>query len=59
MPKATDWKGVRTTKTSVELPEATWKAAKIRALEEGRNLQEVIADALAEYLKKPSKGGKR
>jgi metal-responsive CopG/Arc/MetJ family transcriptional regulator len=51
-------KGVETVKTSVELPEDLWRAAKILAMDEKKNLQEVIADALRNHLK-AKKGGKK
>jgi hypothetical protein len=51
--------GVSTVKTSVELPEDLWAAAKIRAVHDKTNLQDVIAAALREYLKLARKGGKR
>ena len=46
-------------KTSLSLPEELWRAAKIRALDEGKNLQEVLADALREYLKTKRKEEKK
>lgn len=46
-------------KTSIEIPEELWTAAKIRAVREKTNLQDVIAAALRGYLGvKPKKGGK-
>jgi len=51
--------GVRTMKTSIEIPEEVWTAAKIRAVQEKTNLQDVIADALRQYLKLGKKGGKK
>ena len=39
-------------KTSLKLPRKLWRAAHIRALDDGTQLQEVIARALAAYLKK-------
>lgn len=57
--KASDWgKGVETVRTSIEIPEELWKAAKFRAVEEKKNLQDVIADALRVYLK-AKKGGRK
>jgi hypothetical protein len=44
-----------TAKTSVRLPRELWRAAHIRALDEGRDLQDVIASALQAYLKTPLK----
>jgi hypothetical protein len=57
--KKTDWgRGVMAVKkTSLQLPEAIWKSVKIRAVEEGRNVQELVAEALKDYLRK--KGGSR
>jgi hypothetical protein len=52
-------KGVRTMKTSLSLPEDLWRAAKIRAVNEKRNLQDLIADALREYLKTKGKEPKK
>lgn len=45
-------------KTSIEIPEDVWRAAKIRAMDEKRNFQDVVTEALREYLKKQKKGGK-
>jgi hypothetical protein len=50
--KKSDWgKGVRTIRTSIEMPEEVWEAAKIKATKERKNLQDVITDALRAYLK--------
>ena len=60
MPKASEFgKGVRTVKTSIQIPEEVWRAAKIRAMDEKKNFQDVVAEALRDYLKKPRKGGTR
>lgn len=48
---------MKTTKTSIEIPEDVWRAAKIRAMDEKKNLQDIVAEALREFLKKPKKGG--
>ena len=47
-------------KTTFALPEDLWKAAKIAALEDGRDLADVIVDALTRYLKarRQKKGGR-
>jgi hypothetical protein len=45
-------------KTTVEIPEEVWKAAKVLAVEERSSFQEVVAAALREYLKRRKKGGK-
>lgn len=39
-------------KTTVDLPEKLWKAAKIRAMEERSDLRSIIMKALEMYLKK-------
>ena len=44
-------------KTSIEIPEDIWRAAKIRAMDEKKNFQDIVAEALREFLKKPKKGG--
>jgi hypothetical protein len=38
-------------KTTVRIPRALWKDARVRALDEGRDFQEIVADALKQYLK--------
>jgi len=38
-------------KTTVVLPRALWKAAKIRAMDENRDLKDVVVAALELYLK--------
>ena len=43
-------------KTTVLLPEALWRAANIRAVEERRDLREIIIAALTAHLAEP-KGG--
>jgi hypothetical protein len=51
-----------TTKTSIRLPRELWREAHIRALDEGRDLQDIIASALQAYVKTPLKrsaGGQR
>ncbi len=45
-------------KTTLLMPEDLWKAAKIRAVEEGRDLRDVLLAALVRYLK-ATKGGPR
>jgi hypothetical protein len=56
MPTASDFgKGVRTVKTSIEIPEDLWKAAKIRAIGEKKNFQDIVAMALRELLKRQRK----
>lgn len=45
-------------KTSIEIPEDVWRTAKIRAMDEKKNFQDIVADALKEFLRKPKKGDK-
>jgi hypothetical protein len=48
MPKKDDaW-----VKTSLKLPKVLWREAHIRAMDEGTDLQGVVAKALEAYLKK-------
>ncbi|MCW5891653.1 MAG: CopG family transcriptional regulator [bacterium] len=48
--------GAPLVRTTLELPPALWRAAKIRAMDERRDLRAVIIDALRAYLATP-KGG--
>ena len=49
-------------KTSVDIPDDLWKASKILAVEESKDLRDVIIEALQEHLSKKgkikNKGGK-
>lgn len=40
-------------RTTLEFPVALWKAAKVRAIDERRNLRDVLLDAIRHYLKTP------
>lgn len=44
------------TKCTIKLPTDIWLEAKHRALDDGRDFQDIVADALRSYLKK---GGAR
>ena len=46
-------------KVTVFLSRALWKRAKFQAVEEERDLREIVTDALEDYLAKQPKGGKR
>jgi hypothetical protein len=46
-------------KTSLALPRPLWKAAHVRALDDNRDLQDVIVAALEAYLKPARKEGAR
>lgn len=50
-------KGIKETrvKTTVELPESLWQAAKIKAVEQRTDLRQVIIAALETYLKVKAK----
>jgi hypothetical protein len=57
MTKRSEWRqGTELQKTSVALPRSVWEGAKVRAMKEGRTLQELVADAVTEYLKRDRKG---
>jgi hypothetical protein len=43
----------RTVKTTVDLPQALWRAAKIRALDDQTDLRSVVIAALRAYLHLP------
>ncbi len=45
-------------KTSVDIPDDLWKAAKILAVEESKDLRDVIIEALRDHLSKKAKGKK-
>lgn len=45
-----------TVKTTLAIPPALWREAKVRALDEGRDLRDVLLDALRAYLAKPMEG---
>lgn len=47
-----------TVKCTVKLNADLWRAARHRALDEDRDFQDVVAEALELYLKRPLKGGK-
>jgi predicted DNA binding CopG/RHH family protein len=46
-------------KTTMRLPERIWKAVRIRAIEEGRDAQDLVAEAITAYLSVPRKRGVR
>ena len=59
MTRKADWpKGTEIQKTALGLPRKTWQAAKIQAMRENRTLQELIAEATEDYLRKARKGGR-
>ncbi len=45
----------QTVKTTVELPEGLWRAAKIRAMDERTDLRAILIAALSAYLGKTKK----
>jgi hypothetical protein len=48
----------QTVKTTIELPRALYRAAKIRAMDEGSNLRALMIAALGAYLKTTAKGSR-
>ncbi len=59
MTRKSDWpKGVEIQKTALGLPKKLWEAARIQALKEARTFQELVAEALDNYLRKVRKGGR-
>ena len=45
--------GAETVRTTLLLPVALWKRAKVRAMDEHRTFRDVLLDALRLYLKTP------
>jgi hypothetical protein len=45
-------------KITAKLPVSLWRAARVRALDERRDFQDVVIDTLELYLKHPQKGDK-
>lgn len=56
MPRPRAFKG-QTVRTTVDLPEEIWRAAKIRAMDERTDLRSVILAALRLYLAPHSDAG--
>lgn len=50
--------GTRLQKTALALPYKVWITAKVQAMKEERTFQELVAEALEEYLRKSRKAGK-
>ncbi len=56
-PKGTPRKDTeQNVKTTIDLPQALWRAAKVRAMDERRDLRFIVIEALRAYLRTP-KGG--
>ena len=49
--------GAETVRTTLVLPVALWQRAKLRALEERRDLRDVLLEALGRYLGETKKEG--
>ena len=49
--------GAERVRTTLVLPLALWQRAKVRALEERRDLRELLLDALGRYLGETKKEG--
>jgi hypothetical protein len=43
---------------SIRIDPKLWRRARVRALEEGRTIQDLVADSLRKYLAKEKAGGK-
>jgi|GEM_PF-2745391 len=57
MPKKTDPpKAPEKKKTAIALPMKTWEAARIQATKEKRTFQELVAEAVDDYIKKKTDG---
>lgn len=57
MTRKSDWpRGAEIQKTAVGLPRQIWEASKIQAMKEDRTLQELVAEALEDYLRKKKRG---
>jgi hypothetical protein len=60
MTRRSEWpKGTEVQRTALGLPKKVWQAARVQALKEGRTFQELVAEALEDYLRKARKGGDR
>jgi hypothetical protein len=60
MTRPAKWpKGTEVQKTNLGIPRRTWEASKIQAMRENRTLQELVAEALEDYMRKVKKGGDR
>ncbi len=49
--------GAETVRTTLVLPLDLWQRAKVRALEEGRDLRDLLLEALGRYLGETKKEG--
>jgi predicted DNA binding CopG/RHH family protein len=56
MRRVTDMPKEKTAKTTMRLPADLWRETKIQAIKRGVDAQDLVAEALAQYLKK---GGAR
>jgi predicted transcriptional regulator len=45
-------------RTSITLDDGLWRRIKIRAVNEGRDASQIVAEALEDYLRRVKKGGK-
>jgi hypothetical protein len=56
-PKGTPRKDTeQNVKTTIDLPQALWRAAKLRAMDERRDLRSMVIEALRAYLRTPRGG---
>lgn len=60
MTRKSNWpKGVEIQRSAIALPRRTWEASKVQAMKENRTFQEVVAEALEDYLRNAKKRGDR
>jgi hypothetical protein len=59
MTRRSAWpKSLTIQKTSLGIPRVLYEAAKIQAMKQGRTLQELVTDAVDNYLKQLKRGGR-
>jgi hypothetical protein len=58
MPKPKKEEAMETVKCTLKLPRAVWREGRIRAMDEGRDFQDIVSEALELYLKAPAKRGR-
>lgn len=46
-------------KTAIAMPKRTWRAARLQSIKEGRTFQELVAEAIEDYMRKVRKGDGR
>lgn len=60
MARKSEWpKGAEIQKTALGIPKKLWQEARVQSFREGRTFQELVAEALEDYMRKVKKGGDR